>query len=188
MDDDAPYRLGSLTWEPAIERPDLLAPAVATALAAWAAVEPAAAREVRVAAIDPEQADTAAMTAAYHLALEDSVNCVLVAGRREGVERVAALAVRATTRADVNGAVRRLLDVRKASFWPVDRATTEAGMEYGGITPIGLPAHWRLLLDARVPGRTAIIGSGVRHSKVVLPGDLLARMPGAEVLPGLALG
>ncbi len=72
--------------------------------------------------------------------------------------------------------------------WPVDRATAEAGMEYGGITPIGLPAHWRLLLDARVPGRTAIIGSGVRHSKVVLPGDLLARMPGAEVLPGLALG
>ncbi len=118
MDDDAPYRLGRLTWEPAIERPDLLAPAVTAALAAWTTVEPAAGREVRVAAIDPEQADTAAMTAAYHLALEDSVNCVLVAGRREGVERVAALAVRATTRADVNGAVRRLLDVRKASFWP----------------------------------------------------------------------
>jgi prolyl-tRNA editing enzyme YbaK/EbsC (Cys-tRNA(Pro) deacylase) len=61
-------------------------------------------------------------------------------------------------------------------------------MEYGGITPIGLPGQWRLLVDARVVERVAIIGSGVRHSKVVLPGALLARLPGAEVVDGLGLG
>jgi prolyl-tRNA editing enzyme YbaK/EbsC (Cys-tRNA(Pro) deacylase) len=180
--------LGTLAWARALDRPDLLAAPVADALLSWSDTDPAAAREVRVAAIDPDLADTAAMTAAYGLDLEDSVNCVLVAGRRQGTERVAAAAVRATTRADVNGTVRRLLDVRKASFWPVDRAVAEATMEYGGITPIGLPTQWRLLLDDRVLERTAIIGSGVRRSKVVLPGELLARLPGAEVVPGLAVG
>lgn len=159
-----------------------------SALAAWARIEPAVAADVWVAAIDPELADTAAMTEAYELDLADSVNCVLVAGRRQGDERVAAAAIRATTRADVNGVVRRLLDVRKASFWPVERAVNEAGMEYGGITPIGLPQAWRLLLDERALDGEAIIGSGLRRSKVVLPGALLARLPGAEVVPGLALG
>jgi prolyl-tRNA editing enzyme YbaK/EbsC (Cys-tRNA(Pro) deacylase) len=81
-----------------------------------------------------------------------------------------------------------VLDVRKASFWPVDRAVAEAAMEYGGITPIGLPASWRLLVDPLVLERTAIMGSGVRRSKVVMPGELLARLPGAEVLPGLGIG
>lgn len=182
-----PLRLGTLDWVPALDRPDLLAPSVVSALTTWVTTEPAVAAEVRVAAIDPELADTAAMTEAYELDLADSVNCVLVAGRRQGDERVAAAAVRATTRADVNGVVRRLLDVRKASFWPVERAVDEAGMEYGGITPIGLPASWRLLLDDRVLERQAIIGSGLRRSKVVLPGALLGRLPGAEVVPGLAL-
>ena len=66
-------------------------------------------------------------------------NCVVVGGKREGAERLAACVVLATTRADVNGTVRRYLDVRKASFLPMDRAVELTGMEYGGITPIGLP-------------------------------------------------
>jgi hypothetical protein len=32
-----------------------------------------------------------------------------------------------------------------------------------------------------------IVGSGLRRSKLALTGSLLARMPGAEVVPGLAL-
>ena len=181
-----PFRLGTLRWVPATGRLDLLAEPVARALATWAAHDPAVAERVHVAAIDPDKADTAEMTAAYGLDLADSVNCVLVAGRREGAERVAAAVVRATTRADVNGVVRRLLDVRKASFWPRDRAVAETRMEYGGITPIGLPASWRLLVDERVLDGPAVIGSGLRRSKVALPGALLAAYPGAEVVPGLA--
>lgn len=183
----ARFRRGTLTWFPALSRPDLLAGPVAAALGSWAQREPAVAEQVHVAPIDPENADTAEMTAAYDLDLADSVNCVLVAGRRAGEERTAAAVVRATTRADVNGVVRRLLDVRKASFWPLERAVAEAGMEYGGITPIGLPAQWRLLVDEDVLARTAIIGSGVRRSKLALPGSLLGTYPGAEVVPGLAV-
>jgi prolyl-tRNA editing enzyme YbaK/EbsC (Cys-tRNA(Pro) deacylase) len=60
-------------------------------------------------------------------------------------------------------------------------------MEYGGITPLGLPADWPVLVDALVAGTpTVVIGSGVRRSKLVLPGKLLAGLPGARVIEGLA--
>ncbi|MBO0900148.1 hypothetical protein J1G43_09255 [Cellulomonas sp. zg-ZUI22] len=186
--------LGTLTWERAVDRPDLLAASTHAAISGWAVVDPTVADAVLVAAIDPDLADTAAMTDAYALPLSASVNCVLVAGRRAGEERTAACLVRATTRADVNNAVKRLLDVRKASFLPMDRATDESGMEYGGITPLGLPAGYRVLADAGVAvddpaaGGTVVIGSGVRRSKIALPGALLVRAPGVEVVDGLAIG
>jgi prolyl-tRNA editing enzyme YbaK/EbsC (Cys-tRNA(Pro) deacylase) len=174
--------LPSLQSLPATERTDLLAPSVAAALADWPHADGAAVVE-----IDPAIADTAAMSEAYGLSLETGANCIVVAGRRDGVERIAACLVRADTRLDVNNVVKRLLDVRKASFLPMDRATAESGMEYGGITPLGLPAEWRLLVDALVTGiDVAIIGSGVRRSKLLLPGPLLAELPRAEVVEGLA--
>jgi prolyl-tRNA editing enzyme YbaK/EbsC (Cys-tRNA(Pro) deacylase) len=175
--------LGSLDARAALGAPELLALPVAAFLAGWAA-----APDVAVARIDPDLADTAAFVAAYGVSPATSANCVIVAGRRGGEERVAACVVLATTRADVNGSVRRLLDVRKASFLPTERAVTETGMEYGGITPLGLPAGWRVLVDAQVAALPlTVIGSGVRHSKLVLPGAALGSVPGAEVVPALGL-
>ena len=175
--------LGTLHSLPAVDHPGLVADPVAAALRTWPGAD-----EVAVVEIDPELADTAAMTSAYDLPLTASANCVVVAGRRDGEERVAACVVRADTRADVNNLVKRTLDVRKASFLAMDRAVEESGMEYGGITPLGLPAHWRLLLDARIVDiDVAIVGSGVRRSKLLLPGRLLARLPGAEVVEGLGV-
>jgi prolyl-tRNA editing enzyme YbaK/EbsC (Cys-tRNA(Pro) deacylase) len=59
-------------------------------------------------------------------------------------------------------------------------------MEYGGITPLGIPGTWRLLVDAAaVDIDVAVIGSGVRRSKLLLPGRLLGDLPGAEVLRDL---
>ena len=72
--------------------------------------------QVGVAEIDPELADTAAFCAEYGVELTVSANCVVVAGRRDGQTKMAACMVLATTRADVNGLVKRELDVRKASF------------------------------------------------------------------------
>lgn len=177
-------KLGRLETVNALSRPDLLAPTVANALSLWPA---AAADQVGVAAIDPDLSDTAAFVQAYGVPSTASANCVVVAGRRDGVERVAACLVLATTRADVNGVVRKMLDVRKASFLPMDRAVELTGMEYGGITPVGLTPNWLLLIDARVPPLDlAVIGSGVRRSKLVLPGAVLAALPGAQVVEGLA--
>ncbi len=164
------------------EHLDLLAPSVAATLSTWAHRS-----QIAVVEIDPALADTAAMNAAYDLPETTGANCVVVAGRRDGEERVAACLVRADTRADVNNTVKRTLDVRKASFLALERAVTESGMEYGGITPVGLPADWRVLLDPRVLSiEVAVIGSGVRRSKLLVPGELLGELPGATVVEGLA--
>jgi prolyl-tRNA editing enzyme YbaK/EbsC (Cys-tRNA(Pro) deacylase) len=179
--------MGSLKLEPAQTRLDLLAAPVAAALEVWPAEAPIDADQVMVAPIDPDLADTAAFCAAYGVAPEESANCVVVAGRRGGEVRYAACVILATTRADVNGVVRRYLDVRKASFAPVEDAVRLTGMEYGGITPIGLPASWPVLVDARVVATPhVIVGSGVRHSKIAIAGPALGALPGAEVVDGLA--
>ena len=168
---------------PALARPELLAPPVVHALQGFS---PDDAAHVFVAEIDPALADTAAFCERYGVELAESANCVVVSGRRGDVTKLAACVVLATTRADVNGVVRRHLDVRKASFAPTDVAVSASGMEYGGITPVGLPSDWPILVDAAVRDTDAVVvGSGVRHSKLVLPGALLAGLPTAEVLSAL---
>jgi prolyl-tRNA editing enzyme YbaK/EbsC (Cys-tRNA(Pro) deacylase) len=174
---------GTLTWTAALDRPDLLAEPVAAALRA----DPDLAGRVAVAEIDPELADTAAFCDAYGVAPEQSANCVVLAAKRSGgVTRLAACLVLATTRADVNGVARKTLEARKASFAAMDVAVAETGMEYGGITPVGLPPDWPILVDAAVAAcPDAVIGSGVRRSKLLLPGEVLAGLPGAAVLADL---
>ncbi|MWV51169.1 hypothetical protein GRS96_18020 [Rathayibacter sp. VKM Ac-2803] len=175
--------LGSLSTAPAADRPDLLAEAVRAGAERDGLLD-----RLEVVEIDAADSDTAVTKERYGLEDRDLANCVVVAGSRAGDERIAACVVLADSRADVNGAVRRLLDVRKASFLGLERAVAESGMEYGGITPIGLPGGWRLLIDERVLERPAVvIGSGVRRSKIVLPGAVLARLTGAEVVAGLGL-
>jgi prolyl-tRNA editing enzyme YbaK/EbsC (Cys-tRNA(Pro) deacylase) len=175
--------LGTLQAVPALDRPDLLGEPVAHALKS---LDPADAALVGVAEIDPDLADTAQFCAAYSSPLDRSANCVVVAGRRGEDTRYAACLVLATTRADVNGLVRKRLNARKASFAPMDDAVEITGMEYGGITAIGLPDGWPLLVDTAVAAAPAVvIGSGIRGSKLALPGELAARLPGAEVVEGL---
>lgn len=173
---------GSLDVVAAHERPDLLAEPVAKALRVADAES-----EVGVIEIDPALADTAEFCAAYGTAPEASANCVVVSGKRMGEPRFAAALVLATTRADVNNVIKRRLDVRKASFAPMDDAVRLTGMAYGGITPLGLPAEWPILVDAAVAREPElIIGSGIRGSKLLVSGTLLAALPGAEVVEGLA--
>jgi prolyl-tRNA editing enzyme YbaK/EbsC (Cys-tRNA(Pro) deacylase) len=179
--------MGTLKTEPARIRPDLLAGPVVEALERWPADAAVPVDDILVAPIDPDLADTAAFCDAYEVGLDVSANCVIVAGKRGGEVRYAACIVLATTRADVNGVVRRLIDARKASFAPMDDAVALTGMEYGGITPIGLPAEWPILVDARVAATPqVIIGSGVRHSKIELPGAALPLLTNAQVVEGLA--
>jgi prolyl-tRNA editing enzyme YbaK/EbsC (Cys-tRNA(Pro) deacylase) len=173
--------LGRLDLVPALDRPDLLAAPVAAALRQWSRAD-----ELQVAEIDPELADTEAFCAAYGIEPAASANCVVVAGRRGEDVRHAACLVLATTRADVNGVVRRRLDARKASFAPLEQTVATTGMEFGGITPVGLPQGWPVLVDEAVlAAPQVVVGSGLRRSKLVLPGAAVADLPGAEVLAGL---
>lgn len=174
--------LGTLTGEAASSAPGLLAaPALATL------TELGLMDEVAVVEIDPAISDTAATKEAFGLRSNWLANCVVVGGRREGVEKIAACVILASTRAEVNNTVKRLIDVRKASFLPMDQAVELTGMEYGGITPVGLPADWPIYVDSRVIDEPAVIlGSGVRRSKILMPGRLLERLPSVQVIEGLA--
>lgn len=172
----------ALTWLPFTAHPDLVAEPVRAALTGTPLAE-----QIEVTEIDPDLADTQALVEATDVRLEESANCLVVLGRRGETERVAAALVLATTRADVNSTIRKSLDVRKASFMPMDRAVGATGMEYGGITPIGLPGDWPVLVDSRVvDSAQVVIGSGLRGSKLRLPGALVADLPGVQVIEGLA--
>jgi prolyl-tRNA editing enzyme YbaK/EbsC (Cys-tRNA(Pro) deacylase) len=177
------FRLGSLTSTPVWQNPRAVGRPTLGALERLGWLD-----AVGVVEIDPTLSDTANAQQAYGLPPETLANCVVVGGKREGAERLAACVVLFTTRSDVNGVVRRRLDVRKASFLAAERAIELTGMEYGGINPIGLPEGWPVLVDSRVV-RTEVVltGSGLRRSKLLLPGTLLAQLPQAEVVEGLGI-
>ena len=165
--------VGKLTFVPASDAPQLVAEPV----------KPHLQNGLWVSEIDPELADTAAFCEHYDIGLEMSANCVVVEARRAERTWQAACHVIATTRADVNGVVRKHLGARKISFAPMETAVSLTGMEYGGITPVGLPADWPILVDENVIGQDrVIIGSGIRGSKILVPTSVLASLPAAEVM------
>lgn len=134
---------------------------------------------------DPDLADTAEFCAAYGFALDDSANCVVVKGKSDPPV-FAACVVLATTRLDVNGAVRRRLGTRKASFASAPEVEELTGMTIGGVTPLGLPDGVPIWVDERVMSRERIVlGGGSRSCKVLAPPRLLIAI-GAEPVTDLA--
>ncbi|MFF3723759.1 YbaK/EbsC family protein [Streptomyces erythrochromogenes] len=177
-------------FDHAVPAPDCLAelvPPVAGAVAGWAGEVHA--DQILYVDTDPAIADTGAFVAHYGQdLLGRSANCVVVAARRGGATTLAACLVPSAGRVDVNGAVRRHLGARKVSFAPMDTAVELTGMEYGGITPLGLPDGWPLLIDPGVADMPyVLVGSGRRRGKLIAPGKLFTQLPGAELVEGLAL-
>lgn len=136
---------------------------------------------------DPEFADTAAFCLRYGVDPADSGNTIVVTSRRPaGVD--AACVVLATTRLDVNRAVRDELAVKKLSFASAEHTSELTGMDLGGVTVLGLPDGLPILLDSRVVDvNRLIVGGGNRHSKVRLNGADLTRLPDARVVEALAI-
>lgn len=135
---------------------------------------------------DPDLADTAAFCEAYGYTLDQSANAIVVVGKSE--PRVyATCLVLATTRLDVNGAVRRRFGVKKASFASADETKEITGMQIGGVTPYGLPVGLPIWIDSRVMDvEHVIVGGGSRDRKLLVPPASLAALPGAEVVEDLA--
>ncbi|MFE7185307.1 YbaK/EbsC family protein [Streptomyces erythrochromogenes] len=176
-------------FDHAVPAPDCLGelvPPVAEAVAGWSGDVPA--DRILYVDTDPAIADTAAFVAHYGQdLLGRSANCVVVAARRGGATTLAACLVPSAGRVDVNGTVRRHLGARKVSFAPMDTAVELTGMEHGGITPLGLPDGWPLLIDPVVADMPyVLVGSGRRRGKLIAPGRLFTQLPGAELVTGLA--
>jgi prolyl-tRNA editing enzyme YbaK/EbsC (Cys-tRNA(Pro) deacylase) len=142
---------------------------------------------VRVIDIDPTLADTAQFCEAYGYAPEDSANAIVVIGKSDP-PRFVMCVVLATTRLDVNKAVRKRLGVKRTSFAAAEQTMELTGMAIGGVTPIGLPDGMPLWIDSRVMERDEIVvGGGSRACKVVGPPAMLTAMPDAEVVEDLAV-
>lgn len=174
-------KFGTLEFSPALERPELLAPTVAATLRTVLN-----GRDVRVAEIDPNLSDTAAFCEKYGVGMEQAANCVILEAKKGDQSWFAACVVLGTTRADVNGLARRTLNAKKVSFAPMVSAVDISHMEFGAITPIGLPSEWPVLVDKAVAdSEYVIIGSGIRKSKLLVPDSFFANLPHSQILEGL---
>lgn len=138
--------------------------------------------------IDPAFGDTADFCRKYGYPVPECGNTILIASRSEP-RQFAACVVRADTRLDVNRRVRKLMGVRKASFASAEDTVAHTGMAIGGVTAFALPEGLPIYVDAAVFDLDRVIlGSGVRSSKLAVAPDALRRVPGVEVVEGLAVG
>lgn len=137
--------------------------------------------------IDPAYADTAAFCEHYGVALDRAGNTIIVASKK-GPKRFSACVVKATTRLDVNHAVKKAMNVAKVSFASAEETLALTGMMIGGVTVFALPADLPILVDAKVMALDwVILGSGSRSSKVRISPAVFTRVPNATIVPGLSI-
>ena len=142
--------------------------------------------DYEIMACDPDFADTAAFCERYGIAPEDSANTIIIASKKPKGQ-FAACVLLATTRLDVNRAVKRAMGVSKVSFASAEQTMELTGMMIGGVTPPGLPEELPLLIDHQVMSRSAVvIGGGSRSVKIRLSPRALAALPNASIVEGLA--
>jgi prolyl-tRNA editing enzyme YbaK/EbsC (Cys-tRNA(Pro) deacylase) len=174
----------ALKTHPALLRPDLLAEPVRRALESWRGE--VAASEFEVVEIDPQLSDTEAFCAHYDKPAGETANTVIIEAVRGGERRLAVVVMSAAGRADLNGKVRKLLGARRVSLAPKDEAVSASKQEYGSITVFGLPADWPIIVDAKAAQvERLLMGGGLRRSKLLFPGRVLAELPNAQVVENL---
>lgn len=138
--------------------------------------------------IDPDYADTAAFCEKYGIPLDHSVNTIIVGSKKEPRQFSACL-VLATTRLDVNHAVRDLMGVARLSFASAEDTRALTGMLIGGVTVFALPTDLPIYVDDRIMALDWIIlGGGSRSTKIRTSPQALERLPNVRVVPALALG
>jgi prolyl-tRNA editing enzyme YbaK/EbsC (Cys-tRNA(Pro) deacylase) len=136
---------------------------------------------------DPAFADTAAFCAHYGYPADRAANTLVVASKKEP-KQYAACVVLATTRLDVNHAVRDLLGAAKCSFASSEEMSALTGMKVGGVTAFGLPEGLPLYVDARVMDLDwVILGTGGRNGKIRIGPEVFHRIPGVKIVEGLAV-
>ena len=137
--------------------------------------------------IDPDFADTAVCCEKYGLPLDSAGNTIVVASKKEP-RKFGACVVKATTRLDVNHAVRALLGASKVSFASAEETKALTGMMIGGVTVFALPPDLPIYVDDKLMQREwVILGSGSRSSKIKIATEVFRRLPNATIVPDLAL-
>jgi len=142
--------------------------------------------EFKIMDCDPNFADTNIFCKEYGIALEDSVNAILIK-TKTGELKYAACALLANTKLDINKTIRKKLNARKVSFANIEETLKLTSMEIGGVTPINLPSSLPLWVDSKVMNRNMIvIGGGNRTSKVKVSPTIFNFTNNTEIVEGLA--
>ena len=143
-------------------------------------------QQILVAEINPDFSGGTELCLHYNIPYEIGANCVIVEGTRGQNNQFAACVYPVNTRIDMNGVVRKKLNARRVSLAAVDEVIKTTGMEYGSITPVGLPKDWTVLIDSNILSQeNIIIGSGKVSSKIYLPTELLIQLTKGTIVKGL---
>ena len=136
--------------------------------------------------IDPDFADTARFCERYGIPPEHSANTIIVAGKKEP-KQYCACVVKATTRLDVNHAVRKLMNVSRVSFATAEETQALTGMMIGGVTIFALPPDLPIYVDARLMDLDwVVLGGGSRSTKVKTSPEVFRRLANTTIVPTLA--
>lgn len=137
--------------------------------------------------IDPAYADTAAFCERYGYPPDHAGNTIICASKKEP-KQYCACVVLATTRLDVNHAVRKLMGVARLSFAGAEETRALTGMMIGGVTIFALPAGMPIYIDERLlPLDYVILGSGSRSSKIKTSPEVLRSLPNARIVSDLGI-
>ena len=176
-------KIGNLISRTASKNSDLLAKPVSRYLSEHKDLD----QFLGVVEIDSIISDTTSFCEAYKVTSAQAGNCVILKGVKNGQEIYTACLVLASTKADVNGVIKKHLDAQKLSFAPPDEAVKLTKMEFEAITPIGLPEDWVILIDSKViETENIIIGSGIRKSKILIKGKALLSIKNAQIIKDIA--
>ena len=135
--------------------------------------------------IDPDFADTAVFCERYGIPLDKSANTIIVASKKEP-KQYCACVVKATTRLDVNHAVKRLMGASRVSFASAEETKALTGMMIGGVTVFALPPDLPIYVDHKLMSLDwLIVGGGSRSTKIKTSPEVFRRLPNATIVEGL---
>ena len=136
--------------------------------------------------IDPDFADTARFCERYGIPLDKSANTIIVASKKEP-KQYCACVVKATTKLDVNHAVRKLMNASRLSFATAEETQVLTGMMIGGVTIFALPSNVAVYADQRLMALDwVILGGGSRSTKIKTSPEVFRRLPNTTIVSDLA--
>jgi prolyl-tRNA editing enzyme YbaK/EbsC (Cys-tRNA(Pro) deacylase) len=80
------------------------------------------------------------------------------------------------------------MGVSRLSFATAEETMALTGMAIGGVTVFALPPDLPIYVDGALMGLDyVILGGGNRSTKIKISPDVFARLPGTQVITGLAV-
>ncbi len=177
-------KIGNLIFNPVIENKNLVPKNIYDFVNSWNDEEK---NNFLVAEIDSAFADGNKLCEQYNIDKKLGFNCLIVECKRNDIVKYCALIVPIGYKYNMGSVVRKYTNSRVVSVAPLDYVLEKTKMEYGSITPIGLPKEWTILADPLIMEQEQIIiGGGFVNSKISLPTELFLKIPNVKIVEGIA--